>query len=147
MSDLVQNIYFDEPSTVYGFVDDHFVRQSDFNDARKFINRLNCMLLDVFERSWLKSEGFETPTCLISDDSDGRVNMSYMNSDQTKSSCFYTVQPDGFTHVKEFNEVLNLSSLQHNTVVVGAILEDIYGINAEEAIDSYLNDLLPSTTV
>ena len=64
----------------------------------------------------------ELPKCMNSDNGDGRMNMSYMNS------YFYTIDHHGIAVCREFpNEFLDLSDYEVMLTVAATIYRDITG--------------------
>lgn len=71
----------------------------------------------------------DLPTCMNSDNGDGRINMSY----SLAGSCFYTIDHHGIAICKEFpNEYLDLEDYQVMLGVAGTIYKDITGCSDDD---------------
>lgn len=74
-------------------------------------------------------EILEPPTCMNSDNGDGRINMSYSMA----GSCFYTIDHHGIAICKEFpNEYLDLEDYEVMLGVAGTIYKDITGCSDDD---------------
>ena len=91
----------------------------------------------------------DVPIILVSVNDDKTANFSYIdgNPDDLASvkgcSCWYTVDHDGFAHVREFNEILDLKNVVHVNAISATIIRDIFGdFDIPEASQKFINNLL-----
>ena len=89
------------------------------------------------------------PIILVSINDDKTANFSYINGDPDDlasvkgCSCWYTVDHDGFAHVKEFNEILDMKNVVHVNAIAATIIRDIFGdFDIPKASQKFINNLL-----
>ena len=95
------------------------------------------------------AEEHKLPNILISINDDRTANFSYIDGDPNVlesvkgSSCWYTVDHDGYVHVKEFNEVFDLKNAVHINAIAATIIRDIFGdFDMAEAGQKFINNML-----
>ena len=89
------------------------------------------------------------PMILVSVNDDETANFSYIDGDLNDlesvkgCSCWYTVDHDGFAHVKEFNEILDMKNIVHVNAIAATIIRDIFGdFDMAEAGQKFINNML-----
>ena len=95
------------------------------------------------------AEKHKLPTILMSINDDKTANFSYVEGDPNDlesvkgCSCWYTVDHDGYAHVKEFNEVLDLKNAVHINAIAATIIRDIFGdFDMAEVGQKFINNML-----
>ena len=95
------------------------------------------------------AEEHKLPTILMSINDDKTSNFSYVDGDPNDlesvkgCSCWYTVDHNGYAHVKEFNEVLDLKNAVHINAIAATIIRDIFGdFDMAEAGQKFINNML-----
>jgi hypothetical protein len=95
------------------------------------------------------AEEHKLPTILMSINNDKTANFSYVDGDPNDlesvkgCSCWYTVDHDGFAHVKEFNEILDMKNMVHVNAIAATIIRDIFGdFDMAEAGQKFINNML-----
>ena len=80
---------------------------------------------------------------------DKTANFSYVDGDPDDlasvkgCSCWYTVDHDGYAHVKEFNEVLDLKNAVHINAIAANIIRHIFGnFDVAKAGEIFINNML-----
>ena len=80
---------------------------------------------------------------------DKTSNFSYVDGDPNDlesvkgCSCWYRVDHNGYAHVKEFNEVLDLKNAVHINAIAATIIRDIFGdFDIAEAGQKFINNML-----
>ena len=119
-----------------------------FDSPEHLVRRLNDLLLSYWECTPFSKDN-PIPTILMSINDDETANFSYIDgkSEDPESvkgcSCWYTVDHDGFAHVKEFNEILDMKNVVHVNAIAATIIRDIFGdFDIPEASQKFINNLL-----
>ena len=86
---------------------------------------------------------------LMSINEDKTSNLSYVDGDPDDPasvkgcSCWFTVDHDGYAHVKEFNEVLDLKNAVHINAIAANIIRHIFGnFDVAKAGEIFINNML-----
>ena len=101
-------------------------------NPERLTKAFNNIFLLYWECTPFKDE-HKVPTMLMSINDDKTANFSYIDGDPDDlesvkgCSCWYTVDHDGYAHVKEFNEVLDLKNAVHVNAIAATIVRDIFG--------------------
>ena len=108
----------------------------------------NNIFLLYWECTPFKEE-HKVPTMLMSINDDETANFSYIDGDPDDlesvkgCSCWYKVDHDGYAHVKEFNEVLDIKNAVHINAIAATIIRDIFGdFDIAEAGQIFIKNLL-----
>jgi len=129
---------------VYGSNESNIFTSEDSADIHS--TRLNNMLIEFWNYTPF-SENNRAPVCLRSKNKDGSINISFCignknEPDNSRISCFYTIEDDGKAHVEVdgHEEILNLNDIQHLLAIIAQVITDIYGeYDVSNAMDKYMN--------
>ena len=145
----MQNLFFKTKtsnSAVYRS-DERFNVYKGVNPER-LTKAFNNIFLLYWECTPFKDE-HKVPTMLMSINDDKTANFSYVYGDPDDlesvkgCSCWYTVDHEGYAHVKEFNEVLDLKNAVHINAIAATIVRDIFGnFDMAEAGQIFINNML-----
>ena len=145
----MQNLFFkDSKINTHNYQVDN--QWSFYKDAspEHLVKTFNNIFLDYWECTPYK-DIYKVPTILLSINDDKTANFSYVDGDPDDlesvkgCSCWYTVDHEGYAHVKEFNEVLDLKNAVHINAIAATIIRDIFGnFDMAEAGQIFINNML-----
>ena len=145
----MQNLFFkDSKINTHNYQVDN--QWSFYKDAspEHLVKTFNNIFLDYWECTPYK-DIYKVPTILLSINDDKTANFSYVDGDPDDlesvkgCSCWYTVDHEGYAHVKEFNEVLDLKNAVHINAIAATIIRDIFGnFDIAEAGQIFINNML-----